>query len=223
MNHQIDPTTGARLPSGVAQKNFWNVALPILGMGMQYLNNQGAQRSANRAMRMQDQLTERQIRAADERWRIANEMRNAGYFDPTRAIAESNRLSLHEEGLSRGNMSGAMRIAGYAPGGDSEYRVRDDALDEKYKASRSAQNFQIARALRQEELAAFDPSYTASLNPAIGVQGDRMNFYNSQIGSLGGLMQGLGGMFPQAPGRSNGFDMAGRRSIARSLAQGFSY
>lgn len=194
MRFHTDPTTGASVPG--LQKNFWNVALPIAGMALQYLSNQGAQRNANRAMRGQDALIDRQTRAMDERWRIANEMRNQGFFDPTQAINQATNLNLEQEGVARGNLAGALRVAGYARG-DSEYRVRDDALAEKYRASRTAQRFQLARQVGMEQLQAFDPGYTSAANPGIQTYGNRAEMFQGQQAPLGPAVAAMAPFFQQ--------------------------
>ena len=167
-----------------------------VGLITGFLNNQQAGRNANRALGNQEALIRQQVQAMQERFRIAKLLEAQGYFNPEQAMAQATALNQEEEGRARANLAGAMRVSGYAKG-DSEYRVRDDALSEKYRTARAAQKFQIARQVGSDYLNAFDPSYTSVANTGIQAYGQQAGTYMNQQSPLGGVVAGMAPYFQQ--------------------------
>lgn len=190
------------------------------GLVSQFLGNQSAQKNANRAQAGQDALVQRQIGLFDQRFKLAMQALNSGQFDPTKAIARANNLSLQEQGTAQNNAAGSARVLGYKPGDTAPIR-NQESIAERYRASRQADNFNIESSLRSQMFNAFDPSAGGALNAGISTLGNRENQYLGQIAPIGGGLSSLAQFYntvnPKINPRIDNFSMLGNAVRQRRL------
>lgn len=141
--------------------------------------NDSAMREAKRARRAQDRLTGRQVELFDTILSAVKGADQQGAFDPDRRLERLDEDTARYESRDRGNLAGAMRVAGYQPG-DSEIGVRQDTLGLKYRENRERMADDIRTDSIFRKLQAYSMANPGMLNPAIATQGARES--NSMAG-----------------------------------------
>lgn len=171
----------------------------------------GASGQAKSATRNQIKVLKKQSKIADLLQSIVDQRYQAGYFDADKQIAALNRYSYEAEGRDAGNQAGELRIMGYKPG-DSEGRVRSNALRAKYQDSRD----RMALDLKGQELQNILGAYNQAAAPLQGLAsgfGNAAQIAQSQQADMGPLFSLLSG------GLSNAFRSPSQPRPALSNAQ----
>ena len=167
-------------------------ALPLALGGASLLSgmmgNKGAQRSANRAQNMQDQLAQRVMALFDTMMGKAQSLDSE--LAPDRQIRNLASDTAHYSGLDQANTAGALRVAGYQPG-DSEIGTRLDAVALKHRRAFGEMANDIRTRSPLQRMSLLSMVNGGQLNGLMDMYGNREQMYRSQMRSPGGLFGSL--------------------------------
>jgi hypothetical protein len=168
--------------------------------------NKKARKDAQSAQSGQKAIEQRMIKLWDVLFARAKKAEDTGEFDPEKRIAALESDTARYESRDLGNLTGAMRIAGYKPG-DSEVRTRQDAVKIKYRSFLDNLRNQIRDKSWQDQQDAYLSVGGANLGAPLASMQNRATSSYGRIqnpsGFLGNLLGGL------RPPRPRGFALGG--------------
>ena len=182
-------------------------ALGLAGLGLGFLQNQGARSDANKAnagaleqamlnYQLQKGITDRQTALFDTLKGVVGKADAGGQFDPGTFLSLLRDDTNLNKSQDMANQAAQMRILGYRPG-DSEINTRQDAVANKYDLNYRQQDANIRQGLFNQKLGAYEglagvlQGAGANTNSAsAGLQ----NQYNAMAQLAQSQMQNPGGL-----------------------------
>jgi hypothetical protein len=162
-------------------------------------HNASQRRAAGQSLAQQQDWLQRQLSWYDTMFGNARRLDESGAFDPSAQIRGLEKATAKFEARDLGNLSGALRTAGFRPG-DSELGTRLDTVKAKYRDQLDQMRLALQRQSVFDKIGAYNSANPGVLGQGINTLGSN---YAMQLGQIQDPTALFGSVMPFLGNRSS--------------------